>query len=51
MAGEFGKTVRERLVKMGKKKPSKESVTEALDDLLDKETKSKLESDSDGEDA
>lgn len=43
MAGKFGKTVRDRLSKMGRKKPTKESVTEALDDLLDEETESMLD--------
>jgi len=38
MASHFGKSVRDRLVRFGKKKPSKESVTEALDGLLDEET-------------
>lgn len=38
MAQVFGKSVRERLKKFGKKKPTKESVTEALDGLLDEET-------------
>lgn len=35
MANRFGKEVRERLKGMGRKKPSKESLTQALDGLLD----------------
>ena len=38
MASRFGQLVRDRLVKFGKRKPTKESVTEALDGLLDEET-------------
>ena len=38
MATKFGKTVRDRIVNLGKKKPSKKSLTEALDGLLDDET-------------
>ena len=38
MASKFGKSVRSKLANMGKKKPSKESVTEALDELMDEET-------------
>ena len=38
MASRFGQSVRDRLVKFGKRKPTKESVTEALDGLLDEET-------------
>lgn len=38
LAGRFGKMVRARLLSFGKKKPTKESLTEALDDLLDEET-------------
>ena len=43
MAGKFGKTVRDKLAHMGKKKPTKESVTEALDELLDEETEAILD--------
>jgi small GTP-binding protein len=43
MASRFGRSVRERLVKFGKKKPTRESVTEALDDLLDEETEKFVE--------
>lgn len=38
MASKFGKSVRSKLANMGKKKPTKESVTEALDELMDEET-------------
>lgn len=38
MAKVFGESVRDRLREFGKKKPTKESVTEALDGLLDEET-------------
>lgn len=38
VASKFGRTVRGRLLSFGRKKPSKESLTEALDDLLDEET-------------
>ena len=35
IAGRFGKEVRERLMAFGKRKPSKESLTQALDGLMD----------------
>jgi small GTP-binding protein len=35
IAGRFGKQIREKLKSLGRKKPSKESLTQALDDLLD----------------
>lgn len=43
MAKKFGSDVRSRLSRFGKKKPSKESVTEALDGLLDEETEQMLD--------
>lgn len=43
VASQFGKEVRERLMKLGRKKPSKDSVTEALDGLMDEETERRLE--------
>ena len=43
MAKKFGSDVRSRLSRFGKKKPSKESVTEALDGLLDEETEEMLD--------
>ena len=45
VASKFGKTVRSRLSELGKKKPSKKSVTEALDGLLDEETERILDED------
>lgn len=35
IAGRFGKQIRDKLKGLGRKKPSKESLTQALDDLLD----------------
>jgi hypothetical protein len=35
IAGKFGRDVRERLKTFGRKKPTRESLTEALDGLLD----------------
>jgi small GTP-binding protein len=43
MASKFGKNVRSKLSSLGKKKPSKESVTEALDELMDEETEQMLD--------
>lgn len=43
VAKKFGKSVRSTLSKMGRRKPSKESVTEALDELLDEETEQMLD--------
>lgn len=43
MAKVFGESVRDRLRIFGKKKPTKESVTEALDGLLDEETERIIE--------
>ena len=48
MASVFGKSFRSKLSNLGKKKPSKESVTEALDELMDEETKKILDEQLDG---
>ncbi len=37
LAKRFGQSLTQRLAKLGKKKPSKESLTQALDELLDEE--------------
>lgn len=38
MATRFGKVIRKRLTQFGRKKPSKESVTQALDELMETES-------------
>lgn len=43
VASRFGKMVRSRLANLGKKKPSKKSVTEALDGLMDKDVEDLLD--------
>lgn len=45
VANRFGKEIRERLKGMGRKKPSKESLTQALDGLLDTVPEAALEGD------
>jgi 3-oxoacyl-ACP reductase-like protein len=49
MASIFGKSFRSKLSNLGKKKPSKESVTEALDELMDEKTEEMLDKHLDGE--
>lgn len=43
MASQFGKSVRTKLAGMGKKKPTKESMTQALDELMDEQTSAILD--------